>query len=577
MYAWEKIKEQITANINDILGEGLAQAEDLVTPPNPEFGDIGIALFSLGKKTGRTPNEVSDLILNGLTFNETIVGAKAVGPYLNFFISKKYLARAVVGEIDKEKEKFGRNKSGRKEKIVLEFSNVNTHKEYHIGHLRNICYGDAVTKILQANGFDAVPISYVNDFGIHVAKTLWDYQAFIKEKLNGKNIEDFPETERGFLLGKMYVDASAKEKDDSVATQMIAGWKQKIEERSGEEYALWQKTRLWSIAQFAAIYRDLKVEFQDILYESDFIERGKKKVKELLKQGILRESEGAIIADLENCGLGVLVVMRSNDTATYAVGDLALAEEKHKRYQPSRSIYVVDIRQSLYFQQLFKILSATGCKEKLIHLPYDFVKLPSGTMSSRTGNVITYQELKQNILTKGEMETRKRHDDWPEEKIKTNALVIGLGAAKFEMLKVGAKSIITFDIDKALSLEGFTSAYIQYAYARIQSILRKVKREERRDKINFEKLSEEKEVALIKKLALYPEAVEMAGKNYDPSEIARYIYELAQMLNDYYHAVPVLQAVAEEIKFARLALLSAIAQVIKNGLSLLGIEVVEEM
>ncbi|MDD4901992.1 MAG: arginine--tRNA ligase [Patescibacteria group bacterium] len=578
MYAWEKIKEEIVANINAVLGENLAAADDLIIPPKPEFGDLGIPLFALAKKTGKTPNEVSEAILNGIKFNETIIGAKAAGPYLNFFLDKKNLVKNVITEIDKEEEKFGRNKTGAKEKIVLEFSNVNTHKEYHVGHLRNICYGDAVTKILNANGFEAVPISYVNDFGIHVAKALWDYAAFIREKLGGKNIEALPEAERGFLLGKMYVDASNKEKDDPVAAQMIAGWKQKIENRSGEEYELWKKTRLWSIAQFDLIYRDLGVKFDDILYESDFVERGKEKVKELLKKGILRESEGAIIADLENCGLGVLVVIRSNGTASYAVGDLALAEEKHQRYKPSRSIYVVDIRQELYFRQLFKILAASGFKEKLIHLPFDFVKLPSGMMASRTGNVITYLELKNDLLAKCETETKKRHDDWPEGKIKENALKIGLGAAKFEMLKVGAKSIITFDIAKALSLEGYTSAYIQYAYARIKSILRKVKNEKQKTKnLNFEKLVEEKEIALIKKLAVYPEIVAAAGKDYDPSMIAKYVYEVAQMLNDYYHAVPVLQAVEEEIKFARLALLSSVAQVIKNGLNLLGIETVEEM
>ncbi len=578
MYAWEKIKEEIVTNINSVLGEKLAVADDLIIPPNPSFGDLGIALFALAKKTGRTPNEVSDAILNGIKFNETIIGAKAAGPYLNFFLGKKNLAQNIILDIDNEEAGFGRNKTGAKEKIVLEFSNVNTHKEYHIGHLRNICYGDAVTKILQANGFDAIPISYVNDFGIHVAKALWDYEAFSKEKLNGKKMEDLPIEERGFLLGKMYVDASGKEKDDPVAAQMIGGWKQKIEARTGEEFKLWQKTRLWSIAQFDAIYRDLGVKFDDILYESDFVERGKAKVQELLKQGILRESEGAIIADLENCGLGVLVVMRSNNTATYAVADLALAEEKHRRYHPEQSIYVVDIRQELYFRQLFKILAASGFKEKLIHLPFDFVKLPSGMMASRTGNVITYKELKEELLAKCEAETKKRHDDWPEEKIKNNSFKVGLGAAKFEMLKVGAKSIITFDIEKALSLEGYTSAYIQYAYARIQSILRKVKREERRDKkINFEKLIEEKEITLIKKLAVYPEIVEAAGNEYDPSVIAKYIYEVAQMLNDYYHAVPVLQAAEEEIKIARLALLSSVAQVIHNGLALLGIETVEEM
>jgi arginyl-tRNA synthetase len=597
MNAWEKIKFEIIAKINEILGAELATADDLIIPPNPEFGDLGIALFGLAKKLGKAPNEISDKILNSIKYNEVITGAKAAGPYLNFFLDKKNMVENVITEIDVEKEKFGQNSSalthpvsrgashpsqeGNK-KIVLEFSNGNTHKEFHVGHLRNICYGDSLVKILNANGAEAIPVSYINDFGIHVAKTLWDLDSYVKENLGGKNIDDFSEAEKGYLLGKIYVDASNKEKDNPVATQMIGGWKQKIESREGEEYALWQKTRLWSIANFAAVYADLGIKFQDTLYESELVDEGKKIVDELLAKNILKKSEGAIIADLSDYKLDVLVFVRSNGTATYSVADLALSREKERRYSPDESIVIVDVRQELYFKQLFKILELSGSREKFLHLGYDFVKLPSGMMSSRTGNVITYQELKEELLAKCVAEAKKRHEDWDEAKIKSNALKIGLGAAKFEMLKVGAKSIITFDIEKALALEGFTSAYIQYAYARIQSISRKSPLSRGVTEgwgvlANVgEKLTEEKEISLIKKLAVFSEIIERAGVEYDPSVVAKYVYELAQMLNDYYHAIPVLQA-EEETKNARLALLGSVAQVIKNGLGLLGIETVEEM
>jgi arginyl-tRNA synthetase len=590
MNAWKKIKLEIVANINEILGVELATADDLIIPPNPEFGDLGIALFGLAKKLGQAPNEISDKILNGIKYNDVIIGAKAAGPYLNFFLDKNNLVENVLAEINVEKEKFGQNTPRprgastpldrgelRNEKIVLEFSNGNTHKEFHVGHLRNICYGDSLVKIFTANGAEAIPVSYINDFGIHVAKTLWDLGAYVKENLNGKKLDDFSEAEKGYLLGKIYVDASNKEKDNSVATQMIGGWKQKIEAREGEEYKLWQKTRLWSIANFAAVYADLGIKFTDTLYESELVDEGKKIVEELLAKNILKKSEGAIIADLSDYKLDVLVFVRSNGTATYSVADLALSREKERRYSPDESIVIVDVRQELYFKQLFKILELSGAKEKFLHLGYDFVKLPTGMMASRTGNVLTYQELKEQLLAKCEAEAKKRHEDWDEDKIKSNALKIGLGAAKFEMLKVGAKSIITFDIEKALALEGYTSAYIQYAYARIQSILRKIINYQLSIiNIDFEKLVEVKEIMLVKKLAVYPEIIERAGAEYDPSVIAKYVYELAQMLNDYYHAVPVLQA-EEEIKNARLALLSSVAQVIKNGLGLLGIETVEEM
>jgi arginyl-tRNA synthetase len=619
LYAWEKIKQNIAANLSKILNKEIT-ADKLVLPPNPEMGDLGLPLFDLAKETGKNPAELAREIAEKYPA-EGEAKAKAAGPYLNFILEKKYLAENILAEIAEQKEEYGKNNTPRpsafaeatadksetpldrgelrNEKIVLEFSNGNTHKELHIGHLRNICYGDSLTKILKASGASAIPVSYINDFGIHVAKTLWDLDSYVKENLGGKNIEDFSEAERGYLLGKIYVDASQKEKANPDLTAEIGAWKQKIENREGEEYALWQKTRLWSIANFAAVYADLDIKFQDTLYESELVEEGKKIVEELLAKNILKKSEGAIIADLTEYKLDVLVFVRSNGTATYSVADLALAREKERRYSPDESIVIVDIRQELYFKQLFKILELSGAKEKFLHLGYDFVKLPSGMMSSRTGNVITYQELKEEILNKCVAETKKRHEDWDEEKIKDNAKKIGLGAIKFEMLKVGAKSIITFDIEKALSLEGYTSAYIQYAYARIRSILRKNSPLERGGELPLlggvdaprgrgglasrgvltmagENLSETKEIGLIKKMALYPEIVEAAGKSYDPSEIAKYVYEVAQLLNDYYHAVPVLQA-EEEIKNARLALLSSVAQVIQNGLALLGIETVEEM
>jgi arginyl-tRNA synthetase len=583
MYAWEKIKKNITANLSKILNKEIS-TDKFILPPNPEMGDLGLPLFNLAKESGKNPAELAREIAEKYPA-EGEAKAKATGPYLNFILDKKYLAENIITEIINDGKEYPAPTlpalraplSGRGLKIVLEFSNGNTHKELHIGHLRNICYGDSLTKILKASGAEVISVSYINDFGIHVAKTLWDLDSYVKENLGGKNIEDFSEAERGYLLGKIYVDASQKEKANTALTAEIGAWKQKIENREGEEYVLWQKTRLWSIANFAAVYSDLNIKFQDTLYESELVDEGKKIVEELLAKNILKKSEGAIIADLTDYKLDVLVFVRSNGTATYSVADLALAREKERRYSPDESIVIVDIRQELYFKQLFKILELSGAKEKFLHLGYDFVKLPSGMMSSRTGNVITYQELKEEILAKCVAETKKRHEDWSEEKIKDNSLKIGLGAIKFEMLKVGAKSIITFDIEKALSLEGYTSAYIQYAYARIQSILRKIINYQLSIiNVDFSKLPENREIELIKKLAIYPEIIDTAGKDYDPSEIAKYVYELAQLLNDYYHAVPVLQA-EEEIKNARLALLSSVAQIIKNGLALLGIETVEEM
>ncbi|MCK5319911.1 arginine--tRNA ligase, partial [Candidatus Parcubacteria bacterium] len=435
-----------------------------------------------------------------------------------------------------------------------------------------------------------IPVSYVNDFGIHIAKTVWGLIKFYLDKKQSddiyKDLKKFSKYEnKGALLGEIYVRANKKIEENKTAKQLVEVIMKKIESRTGKEYELWKITREWSIEQFAKIYKELGVEFEKIYYESEFIYQGQKLVKELLQKNILKKSQGAVIADLEKYDLGVLVVLRSDGTATYPVADIPLAMQKFKEYNPDASIYVVDKRQALYFKQLFHILKSIGYKKPMIHLGYDVVKLPTGMMSSRLGNTITYEDLKEQLFVKAKQETSKRHPDWSKEKINfiVNALV--LGVIKFEMLKIGQEQPIVFDIDKALSFNGFTSAYLQYAYARIKSIVGKSKvksnqpeadRQAGKFKINFDELSEEKEHKLILKLAKYPSAVDQAGKDFNPSEIARYLFELAQDMNDYYHEVPILKA-DEKIRDARLALILSVSQVIKNGLDLLGIGVVEEM
>ncbi|MDP2736847.1 MAG: arginine--tRNA ligase [bacterium] len=581
MNALEKIKQNIAEVINAALKKKLIKPSDLVYPPNPAFGDISLPCFNLAKELTRlrgqekTAVETGEFLVGKIELNDTVVAAKAIGPFLNFTFNKVKLAQSVIEEILKNKNKYGLNDIGKNKKVMIEFSNANTHKEYHVGHLRNISYGDAVTKILAANGYKAIPTSYINDFGIHVAKTLWAFNKFYKK-------EKLP-VNKGYFLGKVYVRA-CKELIDNETAKIETGQVMKnIESRSGADYKLWQKTRKWSIDGFNKIYKELGVKFDHIFYESEVIEKGLNMVAKLYKEEFFIKSQGAVIADLNKYNLGVLVVLRSDGTALYPVADLPLAEEKFKKYKIDRSIYVVDIRQSLYFKQLFKILELLGYtaakpgtnKKEMLHLGHDFVKLPDGMMSSRTGNVITYDDLRAQAFKKALSETKKRHKKWPDKKIIEVANKLVNGALKFEMLKVGADKVITFDINQALRFDGFTAAYLQYTGARIQSILRKVKAKNS-GLIDFKNLAEPKEMELINKLAKYPEIVATAGKNYDPSELTKYLFELAQEFNDYYHSVPVLKA-KTDIKRPRLALITAVEQTLKNGLGLLGIEATEEM
>lgn len=577
----DKIKQNITKEINQAVKIGIVEPENLVYPPQENMGDLSLPCFVLAKSLKKNPAEIAEFLVKNIESKGDIAGVSALGPYFNIKLNRAELAKEVINEIEELRENYGYNKSGEKQKVMIEYSNVNTHKEYHVGHLRNICYGDAVNRIARANGYKSIPVSYVNDFGIHIAKTIWGLIKFyLDDKLSAdinKDLEKFSKYEnKGALLGEIYVRANKEIEEEKGAKQLVEVIMKKIESKTGKEYELWKITREWSIKQFAKIYQELEVEFEKVYYESEFIDQGQKVVKELLQKNILEKSQGAVIADLEKYDLGVLVVLRSDGTATYPVADIPLAMRKFKEYSPDASIYVVDKRQALYFKQLFHILKSIGYKKPMIHLGHDVVKLLTGMMSSRLGNTIVYEDLRDQLLAKAKTETRERHPDWSKEKINSTVKALVLGVIKFEMLKIGQEQPITFDIDKALSFNGFTSAYLQYAYARIQSIVKKSGVKSKNLKVDYSLLAEEKEHDLILKLAKYPFAVKQAGKDFNPSEIARYLFELAQDLNDYYHEVSILKS-EEKTRDARLALILSVSQVIKNGLGLLGIGVVEEM
>lgn len=565
--------DEVKNQLSKILG---VSALDFVYPPQTEMGELSLPLFNLAKSRGLSPVQLAQELSAELnvdsSLKENIREIKAVGPYLNFYLQAEKLLEGMIKDIEKGGINFGKQSIGKKKGIMLEYSNVNTHKEYHIGHLRNLFYGDTVTRILNFCGYHAIPVSYINDFGIHVAKTLWAFK-------NGNNKDEYQKlaknkSNQGRLLGTCYADANKEliefpDKKDEVAFIM-----KEIEGRGGESYKLWQDTRTWSIAYFDEIYKHFNIKFEHIFYESEVLEDGLKLVQEFLEKGILRKSQGAIIADLEEYGLGVLPIIRSDGTALYPVGDLALARKKIEKYKIEESIYVIDVRQSLHFKQLAKIFELAGDKTKISHLGYDFVTLKSGMMSSRSGNIITYNQIWEEAYSRAKQEVASRHEDWTEIQINNTANNLAVAALKFEMLKVSADKVITFSIDEALRFEGYTAAYLQYSGARLASILRKKPKVS--TKIDFSLLNHVKEISLAVFLARFVDSVLKAGEQRDSAIISRYLFELAQQFNDYYHEVPVLKA-APGLVSARLALLGAIQQVFKNGFSLLGISYLEEM
>lgn len=569
MYTLDIIKKNLISSINQAIGQHAVELTDFTYPPDPTLGDLTIPCFSLAKNLGKSPAELADSLVSSLKPGKKIKRISSAGPYLNFTIDNEFLAASTIRDIFENKERYGNNETGGKECVMIEYSNANTHKEFHVGHLRNICFGDSINRLASANGYKSTPVSYINDFGIHVAKTLWCYKTYFQNEPKPEN--------KGYFLGKIYARSSQELENDEFGKKMVSLIMKKIESRSGEEYELWKETRQWSIEQLDKIYSELSIGFVKTYYESEYIENGKKLVDDLLEKNILTRSDGAIIADLQDHKLGILVFYRTDGTALYPVADLPLAIQKFKDFNLKRSIYVVDIRQSLYFKQLFKIISLLGYRQELVHLGYEFVKLPSGMMSSRSGNVITYEELKDQLLKNFIDETSKRHEQWDVEKIRHTAQSLSIATMKFEMLKVGASNAITFDLRQAMEYNGYTAAYLLYTCARINSIFKKAD-------ISVPDLSdfvvanefEAEEHQLLMKINKFPGLVSLAWEQYDPSIIAKYLFELAQLYNDYYHHIPVLKA-GSEIKKFRLALLASISQIMHNGLALLGIGMIDEM
>lgn len=541
-------------------------------PPNSDLGDLSLACFEMAKINGQNPAVWAEEAAGRLKEKKHLIkyfsDVKAAGPYLNFYINQNYLAHKVISAIRSAKNRYGINNLGRGQKIVLEYSNGNTHKEYHIGHLRNISYGAAVTNLLAACSYQAIPVSYINDFGIHVAKTIWHWH---KRQAGPDENED-----KGYLLGACYSEASRLLDEKPELKDEVLAIMKEIESRQGQSYRFWEETRSWSIKYFSSIYKELGIKFHHIFYESEYINEGLKIVKRLLDKEILVRSEGAVIADLDKYGLSVLPVIRTGGTALYPVADLALMAEKNRRYHPKESIYIVDIRQGLYFKQLAKLAELIGYKNSLRHLGYDFVTLPGGMMSSRSGNIITYRELKEKIYTKLVEETSRRHPDWTKARVAQVAWSLTVSTIKFEMLKVGADKIIVFNIDEALRFDGYTACYLQYGYVRLKSLLRKEPITFLFRSTDYKLLTEAKEKALLIKLARYPEIIRLAGEKYNPSELSKYLFELVQMFNDYYHEVNILKA-ETKVKKSRLALTRAIAQTLNNGFKVLGLKVIEEM
>lgn len=545
-------------NVNDI--EALIER-----PKDAGHGDYAFPCFVLSKKLRKSPAEIAKEIASKIK-SKNFEKVEAVGPYVNFFLDSKKLALEVLAKIGKEKDKYGSAAAGKGKTFMIEFSQPNTHKAFHVGHIRGTTLGESIARVREFSGYKVIRANYSGDTGMHIAKWIWAYTNFHK----GEKIQD---DESWFA--KIYVEAVQKLEDNEQGEIEVNEINKRLDERKDAKLnKLWKDTRAKSISSWKPIYKDLDVKFDKHFFESQVEEAGRKIAQELVKSGLAEISDGATIMDLKKYDLGVWVMLRRDGTVLYSAKDLALAEEKYQKYKIDESLTITSVEQNLHFKQLKKTLELMKFKnwEKYEHIGYESVRLPEGKMSSRTGNNILYADFRNELVDAAKEEIAKR-EKLEEKETEKRALAISIAAIKYPMLKQDTSKVIIFNKDEAIKFEGDTGPYLLYSYARANSILRKAGKSRVMGKVMVSKI-EEHEKRLVNEIGRFGEVVDGACANLAPNLIAHYAYGLSQTFNEFYHACAVIGS--EQEKF-RLGLVSCFVQVLENALKLLGIPTLEEM
>jgi arginyl-tRNA synthetase len=601
---FENEQSTIEAKIVEHCKQNDIPLAELKWQPIPFSGEWGISTSFFqtaadeartGKGTGqpvpKRAQEIAEQVKGHVGSVQGISRIEAVKGYLNLYFSTDEYASRVVNTILKQGAHFGQG--GKKyERVMVEFAQPNTHHSFHVGHTRNAILGESLARIVEFAGFETIRATYPGDIGLGVITVLWAYDKFYK----GQEPRDVHE--RGQWLLKIYIEATnllepkenettrekaQREAYDFERREMLRKW----DAGDPAVRALWLETREWSMEELRDILTMLGIEIDVWFYESEVDEPSKAIVKELLERGIAedeRHAGGPVIVKIdEKLGLEkekyrTAVILRSDGTTLYLTKDLALAKDKFEKYKVDRSLYVVDNRQSLHFQQAFKILELWGFPqaEKCFHLAYGFVSLPEGAMSARKGRVALFKDVADEAERRALAAMTERTPEMSHTQRIQIARQIGLGALAYAMLSVDNNKDIVFDVNAALSFDGRTAPYIQNAYVRANSILRKAGGIPVEEVVFSHKLNPH-EVGLIDLISRFPTTVDQAAQEYRPLVVANYAYDLANTFHSFYHSVPVIQAESADVQAARLRLVAAAKQVLANALRLLVIQAPEVM
>jgi arginyl-tRNA synthetase len=557
----------------------LKDVESLVeTPPDSKLGDYAFPCFILAKQLKKSPQNIALELQESLTKINLIQDHKYFelikneGPYLNFFINKELFVKNILERVLKEKYDYGQKEKD-KEVILIESPGPNTNKPLHLGHLRNILLGQSLFSILKKQGKNVHIVNVVNDRGVHICKSMLAYK-----KLGNGDSPEISKLKSDHFVGKYYVKYSELEKDNSEIEKETQELLKKWEDGDEETIVLWRKMNEWALNGFAETYKKLNFEIEKEYFESDTYMHGKEIIYDGLKKGVFQEDENGIIFDLESKGLGKKVLLRKDGTSVYITQDIYMAWKRHIDFNFNKMYYVVGNEQEYHFKVLFEIFKILGWRfhEGCTHFSYGMVELPEGKMKSREGIVVDTDNLIHDVTEIARAELKQRYPELNLNELEKRAGTIALSAIRFFFLKYDPLRNFVFNPKESLSFDGETGPYIEYSNARINSIFKKLSEEFIPEKSDVSLLNEETEFALVRLLSQYPEIIDKAANELKPSIICRYLVDLAQKFNEFYHLNPVLNT-DKELMNARLTLIHCVQIVLKSGMELLNITPIEEM
>lgn len=591
--------------VKALYGQDVPEKMVQVQKTKKEFeGSLTLVVFPFLKISKKKPEDTAAEIGEWMKQNcKAVADYNVVKGFLNIVIDTAAWI-GMLNDINAD-EHYGEKQTTEDSPLVMiEYSSPNTNKPLHLGHVRNNLLGWSLAQIMAANGNKVVKTNIVNDRGIHICKSMLAWQKWgngVTPETSGMKgdhlIGDFyvafdkhyreevKELKAKFVAEGMDEETAEKKAKDEAplikeAHEMLVKW----EQGDKDVRDLWQKMNSWVYAGFDETYKNLGVGFDKIYYESDTYLKGKAKVEEGLEKGLFeRHEDNSVWADLTNEGLDQKLLLRSDGTSVYMTQDIGTAEMRFKDYPIDKMIYVVGNEQNYHFQVLSILLDRLGFKwgKELVHFSYGMVELPNGKMKSREGTVVDADDLIETMVAdaKKTSEELGKFNDMTEEERNEIARIVGMGALKYFILKVDARKNMLFNPEESIDFNGNTGPFIQYTYARIRSILRKAAGQGVTilDALADNMPLSQKETELIQKMDEFGAAVRQAGKDYSPSGIANYCYELTKDFNQFYHDYSILNADTEEEKVVRLVIAKNVAKTIKNGMALLGIEVPERM